>query len=369
MSPHRTGVGEYTYELLNALFSFDRKNEYFLFYNSYTDVSQYIPKWQYDNVQYDATHWPNKIFNTSIKLFQKPFFDTIKDQKIKRSKGFDYWFSSNLNFTALSPHVKHILTIHDLSFEFFPDCFSLKQRAWHQLVKPKEQCRRADIILTPSENTKRDVVEYYGVPEEKVRVIYPGLGRQFTVHSSQFIGGIKEKYHLPEKFILFLGTIEPRKNIEGIIEAFKNASELRTMNYELIIAGSLGWKYRHVMKLIERTPGVLYIGYIDESDKPALYQLADVFVYPSLYEGFGFPVLEAMAAGTSIITSNRASLVEVAGDAGFLVNPYNISEIAEGMELLTADEKLRRTFIERGKKQAEKFSWKKSAEEFLYVLQ
>lgn len=370
MSPIRTGVGEYTYELLNALFSFDRENQYFLFYNSYTDVSRYIPKWRYNNVQYVATRYPNKLFNASLYFFNKPYLDLITSYKLQvpSSTKLDYFFSPNLNFTSLSPRVKHILTIHDLSFEFFPDCFSLKQRAWHQLVKPKEQCKRAHLILVPSQNTKRDVVEYYGVAEEKVKVMYPGLGAEFGVHSSQFVGQIRDRYHLPEKFVLFLGTIEPRKNIEGIIEAFRSSSELRTMNYELIIAGSLGWKHREVLRLIEQTPGVRYIGYIHEADKPALYQLAHAFVYPSLYEGFGFPVLEAMASGTPVVTSNRSSLPEVVGDAVYLVNPYNISEITRGMELLTTDEKLRTTFIERGKKQAEQFSWEKSAQEFLKII-
>src|SRR3989338_6148073 len=257
MSPVKTGVGEYTYELLNALFSFDRENQYFLFYNSYADVSPYIPQWHYDNVHYIVTRYPNKLFNASLHFFNKPYVDLLGYQhnNTTTQQHLDYFFSPNLNFTALSKNVKHILTIHDLSFEFFSDCFSWKQRIWHQLVNPRGQCLRADIILTPSENTKRDVVEYYGVPAEKIKVVYSGLGAQFTVHSSEFIGKIREKYNLPEKFILFLGTIEPRKNITGIVNAFRS-SELRTKNYDLVIAGSLGWKYREIMRLIEQTPGV-----------------------------------------------------------------------------------------------------------------
>lgn len=383
MTPYRTGVGEYTYELLNALFSFDRENEYFLFYNSYTDVSQYIPQWQYDNVHYVFTKWPNKIFNASQQLFKKPELDRLIIQQCNNVtiQQLDYFFSPNLNFTSLSPHTKHILTIHDLSFEFFPDCFSWKQRAWHRLINPKKQCERADIILTPSENTRRDVIEKYSITEEKVKVVYPGLGGPFKEQGTRLIGGqavinneIEKKYNLPENFILFLGTIEPRKNIESIIEAFKS-SELpaspaggRTPNYELVIAGSRGWKCNEIFRLIEETPGVRYIGYVAEEDKPALYQLAQLLVYPSLYEGFGFPVLEAMASGIPVITSNRSSLVEVAGGAGFLVNPSNIDEITEGMRLLTSHETLRATLIARGRKQAEKFSWERSAQELVRLF-
>ena len=226
--------------------------------------------------------------------------------------------------------------------------------------------------MTPSENTKNDVVESYKVESRKVKVLRPGLSKEFVETgldlSVQALFNVRKKYNLPEKYILYLGTLEPRKNIESVIEAYKMNYGLGIMNYELVIAGSSGWKNKKILKLISETPGAQYIGYVDDADKPALYKSASLFIYPSLYEGFGFPVLEAMASGVPVITSNRSSLPEVAGDVAYLTNPHNVSEIANAMRLILSDEKLRNILIERGKKQAEKFSWEKTAGEFWQII-
>ena len=302
-----------------------------------------------------------------MELDQRDRHDPIRIGSRDDSR-LDVFFSPNLNFTSISQNVKHVLTIHDLSFEIVPDCFSAKQRLWHKIVNPKKQCERADIILTPSENTRKDVVELYGIDEKKVRVLKPGLSANFLkLETGNWKLGIKEKYDLPEKYILFLGAIEPRKNVIGIIEAFRK-SKLITDHWSLIIAGPTGWKSGEILRAIDGTDKIRYIGYIPAGDKPALYALADVFVYPSLYEGFGFPVLEAMASGTPVITSNRSSLPEVAGDAAYLVNPYNVSEIARAMELVATDSRLREMFVERGKLRAREFDWKRTADTFLRTV-
>lgn len=375
MDPIRTGVGEYAYELLSALFKLDRENQYFLFYNSFTDVSQDIPQWQQENIHYVSTKWPNKLFNTGLLIRKRPFIDSLISKK--QCNNLDYFFSPNLNFTSVSPNTKFILTIHDLSFKFFKDYYSWKQRVWHRLIRPKQQCSRANIILTPSENTRRDVVEHLNVAEAKVRCLYPGIPERFkeqeTNNPLPFRYGraskepIIQKYNLPERFILFLGTIEPRKNIVGIIEAYK-LSSLIFNHCSLVIAGVKGWKDKDIMKLIKQTPGVHYVGYVAQEDKPNLYRLAQVFVYPSLYEGFGFPVLEAMASGVPVVTSSRSSLPEVTGGSAYLVNPYNITEIAEGMKLLATNEAVRQFHIVRGLEQAKQFAWGKCAKEFLSLL-
>src|SRR3989339_266978 len=156
-APTRTGVGEYSYELLNSIFKIDKQNHYFLFYNSVSDKKNDFAdiQWHETNIHYVATDIPSKLFNCSQKLFKYPKLE-------KFFPNIDYFFSPNLNFTALSLQTKFILTIHDLSFEIFPKFFSLKRRLWHKLVNPKKQCRRADIIFVPSVNTKRDIITYYG---------------------------------------------------------------------------------------------------------------------------------------------------------------------------------------------------------------
>ncbi len=348
MDPIRTGVGEYVYELLDALFKIDKQNQYFLFYNS-----------SKENVHYIGFGWPNKLFNLSLLILKRPKLDRLTGQKL------DYWFSPNISFVSVSKECKHILTIHDLSFEYFPDCFSFKRRLWHKILNPKKACWRADIILTPSENTKQDVINEYKINKDRVKVLYPGLSMKHETHNMK---QVVEKYDLPEKFILFLGTLEPRKNIIGIIEAF-NASELRTIGYELVIAGVKGWKFKPIMDLIAKSDKVKYIGYVDAEDKPNLYKLAGLFIYPSLYEGFGFPVLEAMSAGTPVITSNRSSLPEVAGDNAYLVNPNNVDEISRGMEFLSKDQATKQHLSTLGLERAGMFNWGKTAEEFLDILE
>jgi glycosyltransferase involved in cell wall biosynthesis len=365
MSATRSGVGEYTYELLNAIFAIDKTNQYFLFYNSAKDVSRNIPEWSQDNIHYEHKKWPNKLFNACIKLFNFPKID---------KNNLDYFFSTNFNFTALSKKTKHILTVHDLSFEFFPELYSYKQRLWHWAINPKKQCEKADTLLTPSENTKRDIINFYRIPQERIKVIYPGV----NCHSEQGEESLsaekiqtKQKYNLPTKFILFLGTIEPRKNIIGLIEAFEQSYPLLPTPYSLIIAGHKGWNDKKIYQKFESSPykdKIKFIGSIDQKDKSSLYSLASLFVYPSFYEGFGFPVVEAMAYGVPVITSNRSSLPEVADQAAYLINPNRPSELARAITEILNNQKLGEHFKALGLEQAKKFNWEKAAREFLQVV-
>ncbi|TSC83965.1 MAG: hypothetical protein G01um101413_768 [Parcubacteria group bacterium Gr01-1014_13] len=367
MSPTRTGVGEYTYELLNSVFKIDKENQYYLFYNSHTDVTQHTPLWPQGNIHYIATRWPNKLFNTSIKILDWPKLDKL----ISRNYKLDYFFSPNLNFTALSKNIKKILTIHDLSFKFFPQFFSAKQRLWHWAINPKKQCGRANNILALSENTKRDLVNYYKIPAEKIKVSPGGISAIFNnpVFDKE---KIKQKYNLPNRFILCLGAVEPRKNIIGLIEAFEKTYSLLPNSYSLVIAGSgRGWKNKAIYARALASPlrdKIEFIGYVDAEDKPGLYSLAELFVYPSFYEGFGFPVLEAMAMGVPVITSNCSSLPEITGQAAYLVNPNRPAEIAEGIIKMLTDEKLREHFKKAGLEQVKKFSWDITAKQWLELI-
>ena len=397
MFPNRTGVGEHTYELLNAIFKIDGQNQYFLFYNSRQDVTAHIPLWpQQNNIHYIATKWPNKLFNIAIKFLGWPKLDAL----ISRHGHLDYFFSPNLNFTALSKNIKQILTVHDLSFKFFPQFFSTKQRLWHLGINPKKQCRRADTIIAQSENTKRDIVDYYKIQPEKIKVVYPGVRQQNpTPYPSPYRGGsyeerpaspasvpspirggteggvsseqVKQKYNLPNHFILFLGTVEPRKNIIGLIEAFEKCYSSLPTPYTLVLAGAPGWNNKEIYQRAFVSPlkdKIKFIGYVDADEKPALYSLADLFVYPSFYEGFGFPVLEAMACGTPVITSNRSSLPEITGQSAYLINPNRPAEMAEAMIKMLTDNTLREHFKKMGLEQAIKFSWETAANEWLKLI-
>jgi len=360
MTPVRTGVGEYTYELLNALFEIDRKNQYFLFYNSYKNIDKYLPIWKYDNVRFVANRWPNKIFNFCQKFLNWPKIDKLL------LKNLDYFFSPNFNFTALGKDVKKILTVHDLSYEFFPEYFSFKQKLWHWLISPKKQCLSANIILAPSVNTKRDLVNFYQIPENKIKVLYPGLSSVFKDTPEQ-----NKKLELPDNYILFLGSLEPRKNILGIIESYETAFNSLPLPYNLVIAGAPGWKNKEIFARIEKSPlkqKINSIGYVKNEDKSELYRRASLFVFPSFYEGFGFPVLEAMFSRIPVITSNRSSLPEITESFAWLIDPNKPAQISAGLTTVLNNEKLRNEIITKAKEKSLTFSWEKAAKEFLEIL-
>jgi glycosyltransferase involved in cell wall biosynthesis len=363
---HRTGVGEYTFELLNALFKTDKTNQYVLFYNSYKDVANLVPKWTQKNVQYVATRWPNKLLSMLLWL-RIITLDGLVSGQCLEVNDFDFCFSPNIHFTSISKKTKHILTVHDLSFEYFRDCYSWKRRLWHWVVNPRKQCGSADIILTPSKSTRRDVIEAYVINEKKVQWVNPGMS-DFRCQISEY-EPVRLQYNLQEKYIFFLGTIEPRKNILGLIKAFSTSSELRALNCELVIAGKKGWKYDDIMLAIEDTPRVRYIGYVDEEHKQVLYKHASIFVYPSLYEGFGFPVLEALQSGTKVVTSNRSSLPEVTKNLATLVNPYSVGDIRRGMESVMTNEGCTSYVMTQNDKRLQPYEWEEVAKQFLEMIQ
>ncbi len=371
-SPIRTGVGEYTFELLNALFAIDTVNQYYLFANAKPALTALLPAWQQANIHYVVTHYPNKLFNAATRLFHFPKIDEliIKREKISR---LDYFFSPNLNFTALSKNTKHILTIHDLSFEFFPHFFSKKQRLWHYAIDPKKCCCQAHSILTPSENTKRDLIARYHIDPATITVIPHGLiPLPYPLQEIPAEATLRATYTLPKKYILFLGSIEPRKNIIGLIEGFEQAAPHLPSDLSLVIAGSAGWENKPIFRRLATSPfknRIVYIGYVEAADKPALYSLAEVFVYPSFYEGFGFPVIEAMGSGTPVITSNRSSLPEIAEGAAYYTNPNKPSSIAEALIRLTRNTELKNRLRTDGLEQAKKYTWEKAARRFLHLLQ
>ncbi len=361
MTEHRTGVGEYVYELLNAIFEIDQKNQYFLFYNASSEPVINFSNWKKENVHIVASRWPNKFLNAAIAFSGQPKLDQflLRNCSLKIDK-LDYFFSPNLNFTSVSDQVKHILTIHDLSYEFFSDCFSPKDRLWHRVVRPNAQVKRADIILVPSENTKQDVVGYYGVPANKVKVIYPGV-------ASSFAAGLSETI-LFKKYILYLGTIESRKNVAAVVEAYRMAKKQYPevmVGCELVLAGAVGYGGQKIIEEAKKVSGISYIGYVSAEEKFDLYKNAALFVFPSLYEGFGFPVVEAFAAGLPVITSNRSSLAEVSGGAAYLLNPLSVRDISEAMIKLLQNERICLELKNNGLERASLFAWQRAAELFL----
>lgn len=353
----RTGVGEFAFELLSALFLAHPEHTYYLL-SSGRKPFVVPPAWHKPNIILLHLPWPNRLLHFLMFLFNWPRLNDWPRLLKKSVPAFDYLYLPNLNFAPADSSVRTIVTVHDLSFIFFPKFFSIKQRFWHRLLRPAKLLNAAHGIIVPSQNTRRDVHHYYTIPENKISVLYPGLCSEFSSPTQDDVGRVKKKYNLPDNFILFLGTLEPRKNVTALILAFQELQKNNSAdNVKLVLAGASGWKNYPVKKLIAKNKNIISIGYVAEKDKPALYQLARVFCYPSFYEGFGFPVLEAMVAGTPVITSNRSSLIEVVENAAYQVNPYRIDEIVRGLELLLSNQEARAMYIQRGLEQSKKFSW------------
>lgn len=237
---------------------------------------------------------------------------------------------------------------------------------WHKLINPKKQCQKTETIITPSQNTKRDLINLYKIPEGKIKVIYPGLSSIFQEKQTQ-----NKTLNLPDNYILFLGSIEPRKNIISIIAAYEKAFNSLPLPYSLVIAGAPGWRNKEIFKRIKKSPlkqKIFFAGYIDNNHKLEIYQRASVFIYPSFYEGFGFPVLEAMYSSVPVITSNRSSLPEITGNFAYLIDPNKPEQISKELVSILNDENIKNKLIMQAKEKTTAFSWKKTAEEFLQIL-
>ncbi|MDD5341405.1 MAG: glycosyltransferase family 1 protein [Patescibacteria group bacterium] len=369
MNRNYSGVAEYTYNLLNNLFEQDKENQYKLFYNSKSDVLSQLPKFDFPNVKYYGFNFSNKLFNLGLKFLKYPKIDELIG-------GADIFFIPNLNFFASSKKCKLVITMHDLSFKLYPHFFSLKRRLWHKLINAKKLASSCDKIISDSKNTKNDLTGQYDISPNKIKVIGLGVDNEIyhviDKNDSKLIE-VKNKYALPENFLLFLGTIEPRKNIEGIIEAFTLAKrkypELKTLN--LIVAGEPGWKNKNVFAAVKKSifkDQTKFIGYVSREDKVYLYNLAKTLIFPSFYEGFGLPIIEAQACGIPIITSSDSSLVEIAQNSALLVNPDEVGQLAKAINEIISNENLRTTLITNGRKNCARFTWQKCARETLEYL-
>lgn len=365
MLKDRTGVGWYTYniikeisrlkkgnDLIGCVFNFNGRNDLSLQLNDidieldtckFFPYSIYTRLWDFIPVMY------NSLFTKKVDIYH--FFNFVVPPRING---------------------KVIVTVHDMVYKRFPETMS-KANLKRLDKNLQRSVNRADIVVTVSENSKKEIIEYLDVSEDKVRVIPNGVDADIYKKnfSTEELDRVRKKYNLPNRFILYLGTLEPRKNIEAIVEGFalyrRHGGDLK-----LVIAGKKGWMYDSIF---ERVKGhsleneVIFTGYVDENDKPCIYKMCQLFIFPSFYEGFGIPVIEAMAAGVPVITSNTSSLPEVAGDAAVLVAPDDVNMMEDSIAKIISDDMFRKELILKGKKQCEKFSWKKSAEELLRIYE
>ncbi len=357
-----SGVEIYTKELLLQLFQLYPKTTFILYCNAAKKQNHLYQLFNQPNVKIVHTRLPNKLLNLSLSWFQWPKID--KTIRKKTGLKVDTFFCPDLRLTPLSRNCKKIMVVHDLSYHHFPQYFSLRTRLWYKLLNPKKELQKSDHIIVVSNFTKQDLIKTYSLDPQKITTIYEGISDQFVVKTEQ---NITSKYNLPPKYFLFLATIEPRKNIQNLLKAFSIFTQKEDHHdIKLVLAGKTNPKIFAAVPQSQKK-NIQFIGFVDEIDKPALYANAQAFIYPSLFEGFGLPLLEAMKTRTPTITSNTSSMPEVVGDVAILIDPNKPEEIAEAMRQILQPA-VKKNLQEKMDHQIQKFSWEKCAKQTAKLL-
>ncbi len=357
-----TGIERYLLELTKNIAKLDSKNKYTLFFNKHLPTIRVTNQ---PNFEYFVTkHSTQKNIQ---RIIWEEFF--LCHEIIK--KDIDIFHGPSF-VSPFFKSCKQIITIHDLTFLFFKEGYTLMNRLYFRLFLSRS-IRKSDIIIANSNATKNDILKYYKIPEEKIKITYLGIDKDFKKdYSTEELQEIKAKYSIPDKFFLFVGLLSPRKNIKNILDAFYLLKKDATIKHKFVIVGKKGWLYSDIFNFIEQNNlqnEVIFTDYVDENDLPAIYSLATAFLFTSLYEGFGLPILEAMQCSCPVITSNISSMPEVGGNAALYVNPYLVNEIKNAMKSMLENEDLRKDMIKKGHEQAKKFSWEKTAQDTLKIYQ
>lgn len=360
---HHAGLGRYAGELLNALYELAPQNEYIGLYHATREIQ--------------VEGLPNQIKLVRVPLDAKPWRMSVLLAYYARLN-MDRWLPASDIFHAtdhLLPPLNNsgsVFTIHDLIFRFFPEYHLPLNRWFLDLMLPKFM-QRAEAMIAVSENTKRDVIRLMNIPAEKISVIYEGVHSSFRpIESHAELERVRAAYQLPPRFILFFSTIEPRKNLVTLLDAYAELVKQNADTPPLVVMGRKGWLYQATLQHIQDlglTQRVILTDWVDSRDVPCVLNLADVFVFPSLYEGFGLTPLEAMACGAPVISSNASSLPEVIGDAGILVAPRDVGGFVQAITRVLEDTPLRQDLRLRGLQQARKFTWERTARETLAVYE
>lgn len=347
LTKRMTGVGFYTYNLILNLAKLFPETEYDLF----------LPRRSLVNLSL-----------SNLKPTVCPFVKGIIWEQTRlsyecRKRKVDLLHCTNYIVPLLSK-IPIVLTIHDLTILRYPQTHPWKRR-FKNLLLLRSSIEKAEIIIAVSRFTAQEISSFFGFPQEKIKIVYEGVSPLFfSCDDKRKLSQIRQLYGLPPQYILYVGTLEPRKNITSLLLAFKMLKSKTDFPHKLVITGGKGWIYGKIMdtwKRLNVKKEVIFTGYIPTADLPGLYSLAQLFVYPSIYEGFGLPPLEAMACGTPVVVSNVSSLPEVVGDVGVMVDPKKPESIYQGMVSVLANPSLQKELKEKGLKRAKEFTWEKTA--------
>lgn len=348
----RAGVSHYIEQLLQHLGQIDTVNRYHIYTTRGLDAAALgLPP----NFVVKPSRLPT--INPRVRIPWEQLFAPL----LLRQSGADL-FHGTLNVVPLACPIPSVVTIHDLAFIRFPQTFRAYNRIYLDLAT-RTTVRRATRILAVSEYTKREVVGLLGVPPERVLVTPNAARSHFRPPDPLALEQFRQRRNLPDRFVFYVGTLEPRKNLTTLLDAYSQVA--RDHQAPLLIGGGKGWLYQPIFARLEELglrDRVHFVGYIDEDELPLWYAAARVFVFPSIYEGFGMPPLEAMACGTPVVTANSASLPEVVGDAGLMVPPTDADALAEALLRLLRDDQLHAALRERGLQRAAHFSWLATAQ-------
>ncbi len=365
----RAGVGTYSYNLVKYLAKLDSPYEYILFPFFYYI---YHPEFKNATISLEKS----EQFSYKYKNLPKNWIDYLwNDSCISKTKllgDLDILHSTTF-CTPLDFKGKLVSTIHDVSFYTHPQ-YHQKANIDHCMKGTVDAVRHADKIIAISEHTKTDLIKHFHCPEEKIVVTPLGYDREFyfPVSDEVAVGDVLRKYGLTTPYIFALGTVEPRKNIDGLISAYDALPRDLKQRYQLIVGGGKGWLDDKIFQLLKERDlesRVKFIGYVEEEDLKYLYSGATCFVFPSHYEGFGLPLLQAMACGCPAVAAGNSSLFEVAGDAVLLVDSTDITTITAAIKRLLTDPKLAASLREKALLQANKFSWEDCAQKTLALYQ
>ena len=346
----RVGSNVYAFEIIRNLHALDKKNTYQIYLKDkpLSDFPENSSKWQYKKITL-------RKLSTQVGLPLQLFFGKPRP---------DIFFTPGHYAPRFSP-IPTVISILDVSYLLFPKYFrkgDLTQLTSWSVYSIKNASR----VLTISEASKKDIIKFYGVKEDTIIVTYPGFTPFKEFQNTNFF----PKWKTGEEYCIFVGTLQPRKNLIRLLEAFQKLNE---KNLKLVVVGKKGWLYTEIfnkVKELKLDDRIVFLDYVDRSHLYQLFQNAKCFILPSLYEGFGIPVVEAMAAKVPVVVSNVSSLPEIVGDAGILVDPYSVDDIARGIkEAINLDETTRNSIIEKGLERTKQFSWEKAAYKTLAVLE
>jgi len=367
-----TGVGNCIYHTARALLEADPHNRYWFYYGYFSDrlICPARPEETPRDAVSDVLHSAKAFIDRHPTL--RGVIRDVQHAYHRFAAGtlrFDLYYEPNYIPLDLAAR-KVVTTVHDLSFIFHPE--------WHPKdridVFPEQFRRRigrSDLITADSEFTRGELLELLKIDEARVRVVYPGYDQSlFQQHSADQLERFRKAHKLPERYVLFVGSIEPRKNIDRLLEAYGRLPEALKQEFPLVLAGFAGWRNESTMRRLEEmTEYVTFLGYLDVEQLALAYGAATVFAYPSLYEGFGLPPLEALASGCPVLASDIPPLREVCGEAAYFVEPESTDSITEGLRNLLTDNDSQQTLSAKGLDRAQSFGWERTAREMLAVFE